>query len=319
MIFTFWPFSQYRALAFCLSFLFSVRYVLLLHLGSPSRKPVNRGVGPPPQGRTLIRVPLDLGKILVFIQNKEEETGMTVTMSQLAAKAAAQTLTDYPQFNGRVLFGKFYRSREPGIDVSLSVDLPDIGPVMLKIVDCDRKPTEYIANEVQLTSKSINESKKGGVLNKKDIIMQKLSPFLAAEFDSWCNFLGSQLGFNIPAFGINAFPLGVCSVVTAPKTNEADIDVAVIPNHSDASTAITITIGGIRTMPTLEKDGKVVGKPVMNVAVSIDSAACTLAEAHRFTSTFQHYMNNPMYLHLDKYEQRKLREQEAGRRPAAKH
>jgi hypothetical protein len=300
--------KQYRALVFMLSLIFSLRYVLMLHLGSPDRKPATRGAGPLSQGRTLIRFPAELGKILRFIQAKGEETSVDMTMTHIAIKAAAAALREMPFLNGHVLFGKFYRTLEVGIDVSVVVDVPDIGSVLLKVSDAERKPVEYVSNELQQATKAVADSKKGGVLSKRDDLLRRLGPFVAAEVDSWLAFLGSQLGLNIPTLNVVGFPAGVCQILTAPKGNDTDMDIALVPNAHDpyCSAPITITVGGIRVLPTLDAERKVTGNPVLNVAVSIDSRAATLTESHRFASIFQHYMNNPSYIGLDKSEQRKL-------------
>jgi hypothetical protein len=290
--------------------IFSLRYVLMLHLGSPDRKPPTRGAGPLTQGRTLIRFPAELGKILRFIQAKGEETGVDMTMTHVAIKAAAAALKEMPFLNGHILFGKFYRTLDVGIDVSVVMDLPDMGSVLFKVADAERKPVEFVSHELQGMVKSVADSKKGGIMSKRDEIMRRLGPFWAAEMDAWLSFLGSQLGLSIPALNVTSFPSGTCCVLTAPKGNDTDMDIALVPyahdNTGSSSNPITITVGGIRILPSLDAERKVAGNPVLNVAVAIDSRAASLTEAHRFASIFQHYLNNPTYIGLEKSEQRKL-------------
>ena len=65
----------------------------------------------------------------------------------------------------------------------------------------------------------------------------------------------------------------------------------------DSSTAITVTIGGIRMQPVVDpQDKRLSAIPVLNVAVSIDSAAGSLGEGKRFCSRLQQLMNNPALL-----------------------
>ena len=66
---------------------------------------------------------------------------------------------------------------------------------------------------------------------------------------------------------------------------------------TDSSCPITVTIGGIRLQPTLDPQDKKLGASrVLNVAISIDSAAGSLAEGKRFCARLQHLMNNPALL-----------------------
>jgi hypothetical protein len=70
-----------------------------------------------------------------------------------------------------------------------------------------------------------------------------------------------------------------------------------VPSMIDSSTPITVTIGGIRLQPQLDPQDKKLGAiPVLNVAVSIDSAAGSLSEGKRFCSRLQQLMNNPALL-----------------------
>jgi hypothetical protein len=70
-----------------------------------------------------------------------------------------------------------------------------------------------------------------------------------------------------------------------------------IPNMTDSATPITVTVGGIRLQPSLDpQDKRLIASPVLNVAISIDSAAGSLAEGKRFCARLQQLMNNPALL-----------------------
>lgn len=248
-------------------------------------------------GRVLVRFPVDLGKLLRYLDAKREDSGIEITMTHIAIKAAAMVLEEMPSMNGRILFNQFYRTTKIGVEVSVSMELSDTETVMMRVDDADAKPVEYIADELHNASRDTRANKKAGSLTRRERVLNFFPPFMAAEIERMFTFLATQLGLNIPVLGIVGFPLGVCTVITSPnKEGDADIDIAMIPSMQDSSTPITITIGGIRILPSLDVDRKVHGNPVLNVAVTVDSKAASLVEGRKFCSKLQQYMTNPSLL-----------------------
>jgi hypothetical protein len=134
-----------------------------------------------------------------------------------------------------------------------------------------------------------------------------LTVCLGVRTDSVLTFLGSQLGLSIHVLGVTPFPLGIATIITSPNANgDADIDIAMIPNNGvteGTSTPITVTIGGIRVLSTIDADRKLHASHALNVCVTVDSKAGSLIETRRFCSKLQSYMNNPFLLEKD--DQRK--------------
>jgi hypothetical protein len=60
-----------------------------------------------------------------------------------------------------------------------------------------------------------------------------------------------------------------------------------------SSCPLTITVGGIRVLPSLDSDRKLSASPVLNVAVAIDARVCSPVERCRFCAKLQSYLNNP--------------------------
>ena len=130
-----------------------MRQLLKIHLGSPVPALITRGAGRLVTGRSLIRFPVDITKLLRYINSKREETGVDITMTHIAVRAAATAVMEMPSVNGHVLFSQFFRSTDDNVDVSVSVDLSETETVMLKIEDSDSKPVEFIASELQSRSR----------------------------------------------------------------------------------------------------------------------------------------------------------------------
>ena len=146
--------SEYRAFVFIAGFAMAMRYMLRQQLGE-AKMPVTSNMGQVASGRMVIRFPVDLSKLLRYLDSKRDETGVDVTFTHLAIKAAAVAINETPTLNGHMLFGSFYKSKSRGIDVSVSIESPSKETVMMKIVDAEVKPPEYIADEFRERGKAM--------------------------------------------------------------------------------------------------------------------------------------------------------------------
>jgi hypothetical protein len=173
---------------------------------------------------------------------------------------------------------------------------------MMKIVDAEVKPADYIADEIKTRGKEILEGGNETVTAmRKSKVLNALPVFLRSELEKLFRFIGGGLGINIPFLGISAYPLGVCSVITLPG-GDSDVDICVLPDMTDSSTPVTVAIGGIRMQPTLDSDKKLSAIPVLNISVTIDCNAGSLAEGRKYCARLQQFMNNPAL--LDKFDRK---------------
>jgi pyruvate/2-oxoglutarate dehydrogenase complex dihydrolipoamide acyltransferase (E2) component len=217
-------------------------------------------------------------------------------------KASAVAIVETPSLNGHMLFGYFYPSKTPGVDVSVALESPTKDTVMMKVVDAEIKSTDYIADEIKTRGKEIRE---GGnetqSATRRAKILNALPVFLRSALETLFRFIGAGLGLNIPFLGIIAYPLGVCSVITLPG-GDGDVDICILPESTDSAAMVTVAIGGIRIQPSYDADKKISAIPVLNISVTIDCHACSLAEGRKFCARLQQYMNNPAL--LDKFDRK---------------
>ena len=231
------------------------------------------------------------------LEAKRADSGIEITMTHIAVKSAAVVLNEMKSMKGRVILGHFYPSKLDSVDVGVSADISDQETVVLKVDNADLKPVEYIADELIKTARGLQTDRKSGMLSRREKILSWFPSIIATELEDIFLFLGSNLGLTIPFLGIVGFPLGVCTVLTSPnQTGDADIDVASIPNMLDSTTPITISIGGIRVLSTIDADRKLHATHALNVAVTVDSKAGSLIETRKLCSRLQLYMSNPFLL-----------------------
>jgi hypothetical protein len=296
---------NFRSLAFFIGLIVACASLIRRHLGEPVRRQSAQDNTSMASGRLVVRFPVDLGKLLSFITNKREQSSkdgnnsLEFTLTHVCIKSAAMVLNEMSGLNGYVIFNNFYRKKTSGVDVSVSVDTTEKDSVMVKIENADLKPLDYIADELQKKSKLLRKPKSelpppSSFAEKKAKLFSILPLPIVLQLEGFLKFLGVSLGIDLPDFGINRFPLGVCTVITSPnREGDADVDIALIPHMTDSSTPITITIGGIRVLPTFDSERKLAAAPVLNIAVSIDTKSCSLVEGRRFCAKLQSYLNSP--------------------------
>jgi len=290
-----------RSVAFIAAFIFAAKYLLQQHMGAPIKKAQHSlSFAQVPAGRTLVRIPVDLGHLLKYLDTKRSESKIEVTITHITLKACAAVVTEMPTLNGHMMLGDFYPSKSSGVDVSYSLDLTDRESILLKIADADVKSVDAVTTEViQLSKKTREDTKRPGKASLKSKLLDMLSPSISESVDRFLVDLGQQYGINLPALGIEAFPAGVVSVVTSPSMEgDADVEVSCVPgsNPADYAAPVVVSIGSVRVLPSIDASRSIVGTPVLNYSISFDNRATSVVEARKFCAKLQKYLRNPALL-----------------------
>lgn len=242
----------------------------------------------------LVRFSVDLTKLLRYLELRREESGVEITITHLAVKGAAVALSEIPNIHGHVIGGDFYRARSRGVDIGVSMELFENETVVMKIIDAELKPVDYIADEMKTRTKEMRESVDPAHSRKARLL--GMLPLVAANIvRKLLTLIGGKFGISVPFLGVTGFLHGACTVITLPSKEGADndVDLAIVPNMTDSATPITVTVGGVRLQPCYDNERRLTASHVLNVAISIDTTAGSLAEAKRFCARMQQLMSNP--------------------------
>jgi hypothetical protein len=250
-----------------------------------------------PNGRMLVRFSVDVGRLLRYLEGRRESSGVEITVTHIALKAAAVALSETPNLNGHVIGDDFYASNSRGVDLSLTLDLHENDSVVMKIENADLKPIDFVADEIKRRKQELEEGRDSS-LQRKIKLLGLLPPLLSSLLRKLLNTLGGKFGISIPILGVVGFPHGTCTVVTIPskEKSESEVDIAMIPSMTDTAIPIVITIGGVRLQPIFDQDKKLAAIHVLDVAISIDTCAGSLAEGKKFATRVQQLMNTPALL-----------------------
>mmetsp|Transcript_30184 Transcript_30184/g.65023 ORF Transcript_30184/g.65023 Transcript_30184/m.65023 type:complete len:475 (+) Transcript_30184:3-1427(+) len=290
-----------RSVAFLLGLLIALKQWLSLHLGAPAkRSQMAQRQGQVPAGRTVVRIPVDLGHLLRYLDSKRQDSNIDVTITHITVKACAAVLSEMPALNGHVVDGAFYRAGqgqgERGVDVSWSLDLSESESVLLKVCDADVKSVDAITTEIVKRGKSLREEYKRPQSSLRSRLLDLLTPAMAQRVDSFLQQLGT-LGVAIPALDVVAFPAGVCAVITSPSMEgDVDVDLSIIPGAS--APPFIVSIGSVRVLASLNAERNLTGAPVLNYSVSVDNRAASAAECRKFCARLQKYLRSPSLLEV---------------------
>ena len=182
----------------------------------------------------------------------------------------------------------------------MSTDASDAESVGLKIMSADSKPLHCVADEVQAEAKSLFKTAMGRPAHRMllSVLPTPVGVFLTRLFA----YLGSEYGLSVEALGAVPYPLGVCTIVSAPVKGEESIDcglnLAMIPGTNATTPPCIITLCGISLRSTYEdsnpsnKEKKFVGMPVLDICISLDSRAVSMNEGRKFCVKFQQNMTS---------------------------
>ena len=292
---------QYRAFAFIFGVVFAVEYVFRMHMGTPRKKTNCIGLSKIPAGHIDASFAIDLTRLLRFLESRRDSSGVEITISHIALKAAAIAISEIPNLNGYVVDDEFYFSRKSGIDVSLSTEIFGNESVMMKVNNVNVKPIDYLADEIK-NRKKVIASEGPSTPKMLSLIYGILPRFFARYVRRLFFYVGSNVGVSVPFLGIEAFPQGVCNIVTIPskEKSEGEVEVALTPNRLNSGAPMCLTVGSVSLQPIFDENKHLSAQHVLNIAVSIDSKACSLAEGKRFAARVQQLMSTPSL--LDKHD-----------------
>jgi hypothetical protein len=295
-----------RALGFIFGLAFALSYISRLHLGMPIRKVSTNGFAKVPSGRMVINFAVDLTRLIRYLEMKRDETNLEVSITHLVVKGSAVAISEVPSINGHIIGEDFYPSRAEGVDISVSMESAEGETTFVKIVDADRKPIGYVADEIINRAASFQEPGTASAPQMKVAQYVNLLPNIVGYYVKWIFSAIGSYGVSVPALGIEGFPHGVCTVVSVPRVHdphsasdaapEHDMTITMVPQMTDSTAPISVSIAGVGYHPTVDKDKKMIANRVLNISVAIDTNAGSLANCRRFCTKLQHYLNNPALL-----------------------
>ena len=101
---------------FCMTFVLCAMHLIEIALGRPTPKRcLSSHWGAPVTGSAIFRFPIELKRLLRYIESKRKETGIEINVTHVTMKAAAMALQEMPSLNGHICMNRFYKSQTSDI------------------------------------------------------------------------------------------------------------------------------------------------------------------------------------------------------------
>jgi pyruvate/2-oxoglutarate dehydrogenase complex dihydrolipoamide acyltransferase (E2) component len=207
---------------------------------------------------------LDCEAALAWCAREREATGEKVTLTHLVGKAAAVAIASAPETNGFASFGRL-RLRET-VDVFFQVAFfdkdaggagkegretrRDANLAGAKVKAVDGKGVADVARELRERAGAIRSRGRDATVRATKMMSAMPGPLrsMVARFGA---FLSFDLGWNLGWLGIPFDPFGSCMVT---NVGVFGIEMAWAPLIPYARTPLCITLGAIRTAPSVVGD-----------------------------------------------------------------
>ena len=229
-----------------------------------------------------------VSKTLEFLEKVCRKTGEKITMLHLVVKAIAEGIKDFPEVNGKIVFGNFVPSKQ--INAHVIVTLEDgKDTFIVTIADITSKSLSTIANEIK--------AKKESLINGSDSIKYKESAKLIKSLPTCVlgvlvdtfSALSIMLGIKIPGDFVNDRPHATFMV---NGEGMDDVDVIYPPLVGPLRTPVVFIPGKIQDEPFVENSQVIVEK-VMNVCAALDHRYLDGVKAARAQSKIREILEDP--------------------------
>jgi pyruvate dehydrogenase E2 component (dihydrolipoamide acetyltransferase) len=245
---------------------------------------------------------LDCERALSWCARAHQATGEKVTLTHLVGKAAAVALASAPETNGFASLGRLIL--RDTVDVFFQVaffDREDAAPhkgeratrrdaslAGAKLVRVDEKSPVAIARELRERAQAIRARRDDATIHAAKRLGRLPGPLrsMATRFGA---FLSFDLGFNLSRLGIPYDPFGSCMVT---NVGVFGIETAWAPLIPYARTPLCLTLGAIRTAPTVVGDA-IVARKRASLGVVFDHRVMDGYHAGVMSRRFQEIFTDP--------------------------
>lgn len=217
--------------------------------------------GPPGSPTAYGALDLDCERALDWVGRARAASGEKVTLTHLVGKAAASAIATAPEANGFTSYGRlmlretvdvffqvaFFDRDAQTADKTDTEARRDANLAGVKVRQADQKSVVEVARELRERAQTIRERGKDKTVRATKMMAGMPGPLrsMAARFGAWLSF---DVGWNLSGLGIPFDPFGSCMVT---NVGSFGIEMAWAPLIPYARTPICITLGAVRTAPTV--------------------------------------------------------------------
>lgn len=236
------------------------------------------------------RMVLDIEPALAYVEHLRKTTGEKVTLTTVIGKAVAMALRATPSLNGYIRLGSYVPHKKVSIAFLVALE-EGANLAKAKIDDLDKKSVVEATQELKVLADKLRRGE-DKAFNKSMGPVRFLPSFILKRMLKFVQFITTNLGWNVPALGLEAFPFGVC-VIT--NVGIFGLDEGFAPPTPFAAAPLYVLMGAVKDAP-MALDGQVVIRKQITLTATIDHRFMDGAQGATLAKTMREVLANPWKL-----------------------
>lgn len=230
---------------------------------------------------------VDATRVLEFIEDAREATGVRLTVTHMIGKALAHAFGDHPDLNVRLYRGRFIQ--RDTVDVFFIVSAGEGSELSgVKVLNADTKPVVDIAKELSQRARRIR-SDEDVELGKTKTNLARTPHRLLHPMMRCAAWLSADLDLDLKKYGLPRQAFGSTMVSSVGMFG---IGHAYAPLSPFYRIPLLVLVGEVVEKPAAF-DGKVEIRPHVNVAATLDHRYVDGFHAARLSRSVRAYLEDP--------------------------
>jgi pyruvate/2-oxoglutarate dehydrogenase complex dihydrolipoamide acyltransferase (E2) component len=246
----------------------------------------------PREGNIYGRLALDATRLVAYLDEVRERSGIKVTIGHVIGRCVALALKQAPGLNGIIRFGSFVP--HDTVDISFLVAFDEgrnLGKA--KIEEADTKSIEQIASELDQHADKIRGGKDENL--KKSMDSARWMPtFLLRWVLILIGYMSAVLGWSVKSLGVERYPFGACCITNVGMFG---LDEGYVPPTPFARCPIYVLIGALKDAPRVV-DGAVTVRKELVITATIDHRYIDGAQGAALANVLRAIFEDPTKLEL---------------------
>ncbi|WP_413288740.1 2-oxo acid dehydrogenase subunit E2 [Bdellovibrio sp. HCB337] len=238
---------------------------------------------------------IDMTKALAYMENKESQMGVRLSLSHLVGKAVAMAMQERPEINGMIRLNRIYLRKH--VDLFYQVNVPGgendpVGKANLTGVTIRKAETLSvieIAEALNAKAKSIKHGE-DSELTKSVQVLRWVPWMLIRTILNVTSFLNYDLGINLTWAGM---PRDAFGSVMITNIGSLGGDTAWAPLVPYTKVPMLLTVGSPRPRPWVTESGQIEARQICRIGVTFDHRFMDGSHAAAMSKTFEKCFAHP--------------------------
>lgn len=224
-----------------------------------------------------------------FQEDVQKKHGVYPSMAQLVGRGVAVALTETPDFNAKLIWGRTYV--KDTVDVYFQVDVDNGADLSgVTVSDAGRKTAVQVSQELTAHAERLRKGKDEQYEKTQKGLLGRLIPvFLLRLVLQLLTFCEYNLGWTPRFLGARPEPFGTVMITNVSKFG---IDIAYAPLIRVSRVPFIVLVGQVRDRAWVV-DGRIEPRPIITINASFDHRMGDGNKIGRIVRRTVAYMENP--------------------------